>query len=148
MLLVEGNILALTQNYRFMAQGKKLIGLNKVKLGVPAQYLADLFLRQIIGHRAARNMIYSGVLMSAKDGKNIGPADEVTAEDDVEAKAIEKISNIAKFPKKGFAAIKQNHTSIVQAMYQTDFVQKNAQFVDCWFSPEVQNLLIQAADKF
>jgi len=33
-----GNILALTQDYRIMAKGKKVIGLNEVKLGVPLPY--------------------------------------------------------------------------------------------------------------
>ncbi|MFH2057592.1 MAG: enoyl-CoA hydratase-related protein [Pseudomonadota bacterium] len=39
------NILALTGDYRFMAEGKKRIGLNEIQLGVPVPYLADLILR-------------------------------------------------------------------------------------------------------
>ena len=143
-----GNILALTQDYRFMTQGKKLIGLNEIQLGIPIPYLADLILRHIIGHSAAKDMIYSGRLMPAKDGKEIGVIDEVTSEEDVEAKAIEKIASIIKFPSKGFAAVKKNHTDIVQRVYEADLVQKNREFIDCWFSPEVQELLIKAAEKF
>ncbi len=143
-----GNILALTQDYRFMVQEKKLIGLNEIQLGIPVPYLADLILRHIIGHSAAKDMIYSGMLMPAKDAKKIGVIDEIILDEDVEKRAIEKISKIAKFPPKGFAAVKQNHTDIVQTVYQADFVQKNRQFVDYWFSPEVQELLIQAAEKF
>ena len=48
-VIAAGSILALMSDYRFAASGKKLIGLNEVKLGLPTPYLADLMLRQIVG---------------------------------------------------------------------------------------------------
>jgi enoyl-CoA hydratase/carnithine racemase len=143
-----GNILALTSDYRFMAEGKKRIGLNEVQLGVPVPYLADLILRQIVGDRTATEMLYTGAMMSATAALKVGLVDETAPEGDLERKAIEKITNLSKLSGEGFAAIKANRTDSIRAAYQADFEKKNAQFVDCWFSKNVQKLLIKAAEKF
>ena len=39
--IAGGCILALCCDYRFIADGRKLMGLNEIKLGVPVPYLAD-----------------------------------------------------------------------------------------------------------
>jgi len=143
-----GNILALTTDYRFMAVGKKRIGLNEVQLGVPVPYLADLILRQIVGDRTATEMLYTGTLMPASAALEAGLVDEVAQEEELEQKAIEKISSLAKLSYEGFAAIKANRTDSIREAYQAGFENKNAQFVDCWFSKNVQELLFKAAEKF
>ena len=55
-----GCILALCCDYRFIAEGKKWMGLNEIKLGVPVPYLADCVLRNIVGSRYARDMMDTG----------------------------------------------------------------------------------------
>lgn len=143
-----GNILALTGDYRFMADGKKRIGLNEVQLGVPVPYLADLILRQIVGDRTATEMLYTGAMMPAAAALEVGLVDETAPEEDLEQKAIEKIANLAKLSGEGFAAIKANRTDSIRAVYQAGFTKKNEQFLDCWFSKNVQERLIKAAEKF
>ena len=39
-----GAIFALSSDFRFMSTGRKFIGFNEVKIGVPVPYPADLFL--------------------------------------------------------------------------------------------------------
>ncbi len=143
-----GNILAITGDYRFMAEGKKRIGLNEVQLGVPVPYLADLILRQIVGDRTATEMLYTGAMMPAAAALETGLVDELAPQGDLEQKAIEKISSLAKFPQGGFSAIKVNRTDSIRAAYQAGFAIKNAQFIDLWFSKNVQELLFKAAEKF
>jgi len=143
-----GNILALTGDFRFMAEGKKRIGLNEVQLGVPVPYLADLILRQLVGDRTATQMLYSGAMMPATAALEVGLVDETAPEESLEQKAIEKIAGLAKYPRDGFAAIKANRTDSIRAIYQAGFEKKNAQFIDCWFSKNVQELLFKAAEKF
>jgi enoyl-CoA hydratase/carnithine racemase len=125
-----GNILALTGDYRFMAEGKKRIGLNEVQLGVPVPYLADLILRQIVGDRTATQMLYTGAMMPVDAAQKVGLVDEVAPEEDLEKKAIEKISSLAKFSRQGFSAIKANRTDSIRAAYQKVFEIKNEQFID------------------
>ncbi len=143
-----GNILALTCDYRFMAEGKKRIGLNEVQLGIPVPYLPDLILRQIVGDRAARDMLYTGAMMPVTDALEIGLVDEVVPEGNLEERAIEKITNLAKLPLGGFAAIKSNRTDSIRATYLAAYEKKNTQFFDLWFSKDVQELLFKASEKF
>ena len=58
-----GTILAIACDFRFLATGKKLIGLNEITIGLPVPFLADLMLRQAVGDRAATEIEYSGDLL-------------------------------------------------------------------------------------
>jgi len=44
-----GCILALCCDYRLIATGRRLVGLNEIKLGVPVPYLGDCILQQVVG---------------------------------------------------------------------------------------------------
>ncbi len=66
-----GFILASCCDYRFMAQGKKLCGLNEIQIGVPVPYIADLILRQLVGDRAATEIMYTGTLVPAENALQI-----------------------------------------------------------------------------
>ena len=146
--IAGGNILALACDYRFMASGKMLIGLNEVKLGVPVPYLADLMLRQIVGDRSATDIVYRGEFMASSKAKQIGLIDEVLPQDGLENRALEKIAEIASLPQPAFSAIKANRVEAIRLRYEENYKSKNEIFLDCWFSPSVQDLLTEAAEKF
>ena len=143
-----GNIIALAGDFRFMAQGKKRIGLNEVNLGVPVPYLADLILRQVVNDRAATEMLYGGDLMSVERAVRIGLVDAVLPEGDVEQQALEKTTALAARPPAGFEQIKTNRVEAIRSLYERNGFEKNRKFVDCWFLPQVQDLLKKAAEKF
>ena len=143
-----GNILALTCDYRFAAAGKKLMGLNEVKLGVPVPYLADLILRQIVGDRTATEMLYRGELMPFSEAEQIGLVDEVLAHDKVEDRALEKLAELAVLPRPAFQAIKANRVEAIRIRYEENYKLKHETFLDCWFTEQTQGLLAEAAKKF
>ena len=70
--IAGGTILASSCDYRFLASGRKLMGLNEIKLGVPVPYLSDLMLRQIVGDRAATEMVYLGEFVEPIEAGKIG----------------------------------------------------------------------------
>ena len=146
--IAGGTILASSCDYRFLASGRKLMGLNEIKLGIPVPYLTDLMLRQIVGDRAATEMIYLGEFIEPEKALSIGLADEVLSQDKVENRAIEKITEIAALPGQAFAAIKANRVESIRLAYEKNYKVKNETFLDCWFSQPVQKLLTKAADKF
>lgn len=146
--IAGGTILASSCDYRFLACGRKLMGLNEIKLGVPVPYLSDLMLRQIIGDRAATEMVYKGEFIEPEKALSIGLADEVLSQDKVESRAIEKITELAALPGQAFAAIKTNRVEAIRLAYEKNHKVKNEIFLDCWFSQPVQELLSKAADKF
>jgi enoyl-CoA hydratase/carnithine racemase len=143
-----GGVLALTGDYRFSAAGKKFIGLNEIKLGVPVPYLADLMLRQTVSDRAATEMLYGGEYITTSEAANIGLVDEVLSQQDVEGRAVEKISKIAGLPQAAFSAIKGNRVETVRSRYEENHKSKNEFFLDCWFTEPVQALLKEASQKF
>jgi enoyl-CoA hydratase/carnithine racemase len=143
-----GNILALTCDYRFAPEGKKLIGLNEVKLGVPVPYLADLILRKIVGDRAATEMLYGGELMPFSEAEKIGLVDEVLPQDKVEDRALEKVAEFAALPRPAFEAIKATRVEAIRILYEENYKLKHETFLDCWFTQQTQELLAEAAKKF
>jgi enoyl-CoA hydratase/carnithine racemase len=146
--IAGGNILMLASDFRLAASGKKLIGLNEIKLGVPVPYLADLILRQLIGDRAATGMLYSGEFITTSDAKKTGLVDDVVSPEDVEAMAIEKVMKIADLPQAAFSEIKANRTEAIRSLYEQNCRRKDEYFLDCWFSDPVQALMKEAAKKF
>jgi enoyl-CoA hydratase/carnithine racemase len=146
--IAGGTILASSCDYRFLASGRKLMGLNEIKIGVPVPYLSDLMLRQIAGDRSATDMVYLGEFIEPTQAEKIGLADEVVSGDQVESRALEKISQISALPQKAFAAIKTNRTESIRQAYEKNHQTKNEIFLDCWFKPATQKLLSKAAEKF
>lgn len=143
-----GGILALAGDYRVIATGKKFIGLNEIKLGVPVPYLADLILRQIINDRAANKMLYTGEFIMPSEAKEIGLVDDIYPQEALERKAIETVSNIAALPRAAFSAIKANRTENIRLKYQASLQSANETFLDLWFSEPVRERLKEAAQKF
>jgi len=146
--IAGGTILASSCDYRFLASGRKLMGLNEIKIGVPVPYLSDLMLRQIVGDRAATEMVYLGEFIEPDKALSIGLADEVLSYDKVENQALEKITEIASLPRQAFAAIKANRVEEICSTYEKNYKVKNEIFLDCWFSSPAQKLLRKAAEKF
>jgi len=146
--IAGGTILASSCDYRFLASGRKLLGLNEIKLGVPVPYLTDMMLRQIVGDRATTQMIYLGEFIEPDKARSIGLADEVLSQDKVENRALKKIAQLAALPQKAFAAIKANRVEAIRLAYEKNYKVKNEIFLDCWFSQPVQELLSKAAEKF
>ncbi|MGD9366537.1 MAG: enoyl-CoA hydratase/isomerase family protein [Desulfobacteraceae bacterium] len=147
-VIAGGTILALTCDYRYAVAEEKKIGLNEIKLGLPVPYLADLMLRQIVGDRAATPLLYDGVFIATGQAHGIGLIDETFPADMLESQALAKAAELAQYLSPAFAEIKANRVEMVSERYERQAKAKNKAFLACWFSPEVQRLLKQAAEKF
>ena len=143
-----GNIFALAGDYRFMAEGRKLIGLNEANIGLPVPYLSDLILRQVVGDRVARDMTYGGDLISPEQAGQSGLVDEVLSAEELEKKAVEKVTILAQKPRSGFAEIKENRVEQIRQRYAEKGPEKDEIFINVFFQPEIQELLKEAAEKF
>jgi enoyl-CoA hydratase/carnithine racemase len=143
-----GNVLALTCDFRFAAEGKKLIGLNEATIGLPVPYLPDLILRQVVGDRAATGMMYHGRFLPSSEAAAIGLVDAVLPLSEVEDQAVTRINTLAALPRSAFAIIKENRTEAVRRNYEMYNRAKLAKILECWFEDSVQGLLREAAQKF
>jgi enoyl-CoA hydratase/carnithine racemase len=111
--IAGGCILALCCDYRFIAQGRKLMGLNEIKLGVPVPYPADCILRHLIGVRNARDVLDSGEFYQPEQLHSIGLVDQILPPERVLSASIEMARTLGGLPQTAFAMIKRNRVETV-----------------------------------
>ncbi len=143
-----GCILALCCDYRFIAEGKKLIGLNEIKLGVPLPYPADRILRQIVDDRSARRILDTGDFFRPEEALAMGLVDEVLPLEHVVSRACEKIESIRASSLDGFTVIKRNRIERVEAEIRSKLAVKEDVFIQMWYSAEARSNLKAALEKF
>ena len=143
-----GAILALACDYRFVAEGRKLISLNEVAIGVPVPYLADLLLQRLTGDRGAIEIEYESKLVPPDEARAIGLVDAVCSPGNVESVAIEKVSRLAAMPGRAFAMTKEHRVREIPTRFRAVRAELDRGFMDCWFTPETKRLLGEAAKKF
>ena len=146
--IAGGCILALCCDYRFIAQGRKLMGLNEIRLGVPVPYLADCVLRHIVGVRYARDIMDIGEFYQPEESLQMGIVDQVLPLEQVLPKSIEKARLLGGSPQEAFAMIKRNRVERVEAQVLARLEEKERFFVDCWYSDEARERLREAMEKF
>ena len=143
-----GTILGLACDYRIAAEGRTLVGLNEITIGVPVPFLADLMLKQVVGERLAREIAYTGDLMAADAAVEIGLIDEVHPKADVEDAAVGKVLDLSSFQGPAFSLIKEFRTESLAEYFIARREEKKDNLLDCWFNPKVQRMLAEAAKKF
>ena len=146
--IAGGCILALCCDYRVLAEGRRLMGLNEIKLGVPVPYSVDCILRDLIGSQRGREVLELGEFYPPDDLLRLGMVDLVVPATEVIPAAIEKIQALGDMPAAAFKIIKQNRVGPVRDKILTHYESKKAQFIECWYAPEGRARLKEAAKKF
>ncbi len=142
-----GCILALCCDYRYMVEGRKWMGLNEIKLGVPVPYLPDCILRELVGVKTARDIMDTGEFYPAEKLVQMGVVDEVIAQQEVLSRAVSKAAELAVMPQ-AFALIKQNRVENIEAQVLARGEQKTAAFLKAWFAEDTRERLKEAIKKF
>ena len=143
-----GCILALCCDYRFIAEGRKLMGLNEIKLGVPVPYLVDCVLRYTVGTRYAREIMDTREFYGPADSLRMGLVDAVLPGGEVMARAVERAGLLGAWPREAFALIKLNRVEDIEQRVLARREEKERLFVDCWYSDEARQRLREAIEKF
>lgn len=146
--IAGGCILALCCDYRFIADGRKLMGLNEIKLGVPVPYLADCVLRQVVGFRNAREITDMGEFYQPEESLQMGLVDRVLPLEQVLPKSIEKARSLGSLQQEPFAMIKRNRVETIEAQVLAQLEEREQFFIQCWYSGEARARLREAMEKF
>jgi enoyl-CoA hydratase/carnithine racemase len=131
-----GCILALCCDYRFIAEGRKLMGLNEIKLGIPVPYPGDCILQHVVGTRNAREIMGTGEFYDPEALLHMGVVDQV------------KAKLLGALPHEAFGMIKRNRVETVEAHILKRLAEKEEFFIECWFSDEARKRLKEAIKKF
>jgi enoyl-CoA hydratase/carnithine racemase len=143
-----GMTFVVTCDYRFAATGRTLLGLNEIRLGVPAPYAADQMFRLMVGDMTASDLLFRGELIESAEAERLGILHAVAPKAEIEEIALNKVAEIAQSGPRACAAVKRNRTEEIRARYERKHAEKNEEFLDCWFSETTQELLKEAAKKF
>ena len=143
-----GCILALCCDYRFIAEGRRLMGMNEIKLGVPVPYPIDCIFRQLVGFRTARDVSDSGDFYPPEKLIEMGMVDRILPAEQVLPKSMEKARLLGSYPRDAFAMIKRNRTETVEAQILARLKEREEFFIECWYSDGVRKRLKEAMQRF
>jgi enoyl-CoA hydratase/carnithine racemase len=143
-----GCILALCCDYRLIAAGRKLIGVNEIKLGVPLPYPADCILRGLLGLGAAREVTDRGEFYLPEAARALGLVDQVTPPEEVVPAAVARAGELGAMPEGAFAAIKRNRVEEIEEQVRNRGEEKEREFLLRWLSEPTRRRLVEAAARF
>ena len=146
--IAGGCILALCCDYRHIAVGRKLVGLNEIKLGVPIPHVADCMLRNLVGFRHAREITDTGELYLPEASLRMGLVDAALPVDQVLPASIDLAKKLGAMPEQAFALIKCNRVEAVEREIAIQREEKDRMFVDSWYAEPARQRLKEAAAKF
>jgi enoyl-CoA hydratase/carnithine racemase len=161
--IAGGCILSLCCDYRFISEGRKLIGLNEIKLGVPVPYVADCILRKLIGHRLARDVMDSGGFLEPEEAQRLGDSggflepeeaqrlgmvDRILPVEEVVSQSVEKARELSSDSLEAFALIKSSRVHALQREITAQLAEREDAFIKCWFSDDARVRLKEAISKY
>ena len=114
-----GCVLALCADYRIMAQGDYIIGLNEVPVGiiVPSS-IAQLY-GFWIGMGNASRFLLEGKLLEPEEAESVGLVDQVVSFNKIQTTATRKAKTYMQFDQKAWRASKLNiRANLVEAIAQ------------------------------
>jgi len=146
--IAGGFILAVCCDYRLIASGRRLMGLNEVKLGVPIPFVGDCVLRDLVGARNARELAEVGEFHAPQRLLELGVVDRIVPPENLMTGAVGHIQALAEFPAEASAIIKRNRVERVEAEILARLEEKEAIFISRWFAPDTRERLEEAKARF
>ncbi len=143
-----GCILATCCDYRIIADGKKYMGLNEIKLGVPLPYPCYLILKDLVGATYIREICEFGDFYLPDRLKIMGLVDSVQPANEVFPISMEKAKILGSYSPSAFSLIKRDRVEVVEELVKWNLESKEKEFVNLWYSKEVRNKLFEAAKKY
>ena len=143
-----GCIFALCCDYRYIAEGRKLMGLNEIKLGVPIPYPNACMLRDLVGGKNYRDIVDTGDFYEPEDSLRLGMVDKILPIHKVMEASIRKIEEINSRSRDAFTVIKKNRIEPVLEQINSRLAEKEEIFVDFWYSETTQENLKEAIKKY
>jgi 3,2-trans-enoyl-CoA isomerase len=136
-----GTVLALFTDYRVLAEGPYLVGLNEVQVGLPVPAVLLRTLSYVVGQRQAERLAVGGLLLGPGEALRVGLVDEVVPVDEVIPRAIAWVRDLLSRPRTAMTATRRLARRPLTAAFDDLSAQAIDAIVDQWFSPESQATL-------
>jgi len=133
-----GAVLALTCDYRVMAEGGAGFALNEIDLGFTLPPGIVRMALHALGQRSGSWMVLSGHVFTPDQAIECGLVDEKAPPDSVLERAIERARMLASKPAQAFAIMKQMTRELGGYGAGVSDHQELEPFLDSWFSPQAE----------
>ena len=140
-----GLALFLACDYRYAATGRVLLGKPEIRLGVPNPYYGDQLLRFVAGDFVASDLICTGKLIPADEGRALGLVHETRAKTEIEKAAWEKLLSLRDLAPAAFAESKRMRLGRFCADLREQMPSRVARQVEIWHGEDAQARLRDAA---
>ena len=91
-----GTVMVIMTDYRVMAKGKYVIGLNEVDVGLTVPYGIGSVFQYVVGQRNAEDLLLKAKLVSPEDALNYGLIDEICESENILNITLERIAVASK----------------------------------------------------
>jgi len=136
-----GAVLALSCDWRVMAEGGFTIGLNEVRIGIPVpELVADLAIR-VAGARVGERLCVSGQLLSPDEALEVGFVDALAPAGEVVAAAGQWCEQIIEVPEHALAATRWVVRRDLIEKIRRHRVDDARHLTDMWFQPELRGAM-------
>ena len=142
-----GTALFLACDYRYAATGRVLVGKPEILLGVPNPYYGDQLLRFVAGDFVASDLIYTGRLVRAEEGRAVGLVHETGPKEGIERMAWEKLRSLSDLAPAAFAESKRMRLGRFCADLREQMSSRVARQVEIWHGEDAQARLRAAAER-
>ena len=142
-----GMAIYLACDYRYAAAGRVLIGKPEVPIGVPNPYYGDRLLRFVAGDFVVSDLIYSGRLVRAEEGRALGLVHEAGPKAEIERMAWERLLSLCDLAPDAFAESKRMRLATLCADFREQMPARIARQVEIWHGADAQARLRAAAER-
>ena len=136
-----GTVLAIFTDYRILAEGPYLVGLNEVQVGLPVPAAMVQALVYVVGARQAARLATGGLLLPPPEALRCGLVDEVVPAGEVVPRAIAWATELLARPRAAMSATRVIARRALVAVFDDLDEQALSALADQWFAPESQATL-------
>ncbi|GGH22702.1 enoyl-CoA hydratase/isomerase family protein [Mucilaginibacter phyllosphaerae] len=142
-----GCIIALTCDYRVMAQGRYIIGLNEIPVGIVVPDAVFHLYSFWLGKRKAYQYLLEGKLLNVEEALQNGLIDEIAEPANVLAAAEQKVRMYMQLNQAAWQQSKLNFRSDLLAQLKNENSQALEKMQQQWWAPATRATLQKAIDK-
>ena len=142
-----GTVLAAFCDWRVMADGAFIIGLNEVQVGLPLPPVIFAGLRRLLRPRDAERLAVGGLLISPAEALRVGLVDEISPPDQVIDRAIQWCQRMLALPHDAMTITRAQARADLTAYFDQDFEPEIEKVTASWWAPETQATLRAVAAK-
>jgi 3,2-trans-enoyl-CoA isomerase len=146
--IAGGFALTVCCDYRVIGEGRKLMGINVMKLGLSVPYAVGCILYSVVGVRKGREMVDTGAFYQPDALLEMGMVDCVVPPEEVIPKSVKMAKELGSIPQKAYAITKRDRVEPVKKLILAHLEEKEKDFVECWFSKKARALIKDAMEKF